>query len=80
MNEKPDCSGFFVARIFHDRAESGICQLLPSAVSSSATDIQNSLNAGFYAHLTKPLGFDLLHTTIQKGAQEADCAPTVCAD
>jgi PAS domain S-box-containing protein len=32
----------------------------------SATDIQNSLDAGFYAHLTKPLDCDLLHATIQK--------------
>ena len=32
----------------------------------SATDIQNSRDAGFYAHLTKPLDFDLLHATIQQ--------------
>jgi hypothetical protein len=32
----------------------------------SATDIQNSLDAGFCAHLTKPLDCDLLHATIQK--------------
>lgn len=37
----------------------------------SAADIQNSRDAGFYAHLTKPLDFDLLHATIQKAAHEA---------
>jgi len=36
----------------------------------SAADIQNSLEAGFYAHLTKPLDFALLHATIQKAASE----------
>jgi len=36
----------------------------------SETDIQNSLDAGFYAHLTKPLDFALLHATIQKAARE----------
>jgi PAS domain S-box-containing protein len=32
----------------------------------SVTDIQNSLDAGFCAHLTKPLDCDRLHATIQK--------------
>jgi PAS domain S-box-containing protein len=45
-----------------------------SAVSisgfGSKTDIQNSRDAGFYAHLTKPLDFDLLHATIQQAARE----------
>jgi CheY-like chemotaxis protein len=36
----------------------------------SDIDLQNSLDAGFYAHLTKPLDFDLLHATIQKAAHE----------
>jgi DNA-binding NtrC family response regulator len=36
----------------------------------SADDIQNSRDAGFYAHLIKPLDFDLLHATIQKAARE----------
>ena len=36
----------------------------------SAADIQKSRDAGFYAHLTKPLDFDLLHATIQKAAHE----------
>jgi CheY-like chemotaxis protein len=36
----------------------------------SATDIQNSLDAGFYAHLVKPLDCDLLHTTIQKAVRD----------
>jgi signal transduction histidine kinase/ActR/RegA family two-component response regulator len=36
----------------------------------SAVDIQNSRDAGFFAHLTKPLDFDLLHATIQKAVQE----------
>jgi len=37
----------------------------------SADDIQNSRDAGFYAHLTKPLDFDVLHATIQQAAREA---------
>jgi CheY-like chemotaxis protein len=36
----------------------------------SATDIQNSLDAGFCAHLTKPLDCDRLHATIQKVVRE----------
>ena len=36
----------------------------------SEIDLQNSRDAGFYAHLTKPLDFDLLHATIQKAAHE----------
>jgi PAS domain S-box-containing protein len=36
----------------------------------SAVDIQNSLDAGFYAHLTKPLDFNLLHATIQEAASK----------
>jgi CheY-like chemotaxis protein len=36
----------------------------------SKTDIQNSRDAGFFAHLTKPLDFDLLHATIQQAAKE----------
>jgi len=48
----------------------------------SATDVQNSLDAGFYAHLVKPLDCDLLHTTIQKavrdgGSQAAPVAGSV---
>lgn len=35
----------------------------------SATDIQNSRDAGFFAHLTKPLDFDLLHATIQQAVR-----------
>jgi PAS domain S-box-containing protein len=38
----------------------------------SATDIQNSRDAGFCAHLTKPLDFALLHETIQEAARERD--------
>jgi hypothetical protein len=37
----------------------------------SVTDIQNSLDAGFCAHLTKPLDCDLLHATIQKAVGDA---------
>ncbi|MEA2736302.1 MAG: hypothetical protein QOE14_2753, partial [Humisphaera sp.] len=37
----------------------------------SATDIQKSREAGFYAHLTKPLDFDLLHATIQQALHQA---------
>jgi hypothetical protein len=36
----------------------------------SAVDIQNSLDAGFYAHLIKPLDFNLLHATIQRAMHE----------
>jgi hypothetical protein len=36
----------------------------------SKTDVQNSRDAGFFAHLTKPLDFDLLHATIQQAAHE----------
>jgi PAS domain S-box-containing protein len=36
----------------------------------SPTDIRNSLEAGFCAHLTKPLDFDFLHATIQKATHE----------
>lgn len=32
-------------------------------------DIQKSREAGFYAHLTKPIDFELLHTTIQQAAR-----------
>lgn len=47
----------------------------------SASDIQNSLDAGFCAHLTKPLEFDLLHATIQNAARDRDlhAAPLVIA-
>jgi len=41
----------------------------------SAADIQNSLDAGFYAHLTKPLDFNVLHATIQKAVRDADSQP-----
>ena len=33
--------------------------------------IQNSRDAGFYAHLAKPLDFDFLLATIQQSAFEA---------
>jgi PAS domain S-box-containing protein len=48
----------------------------------SATDIQESLDAGFYAHLTKPLDFELLHATIQRAAHEGDAlaAPSVVSE
>jgi PAS domain S-box-containing protein len=36
----------------------------------SATDIQNSRDAGMFAHLTKPLNFALLHATIQQAVRE----------
>jgi hypothetical protein len=36
----------------------------------SANDLRNSEDAGFYAHLTKPLDFDLLHATIQRAAHD----------
>jgi CheY-like chemotaxis protein len=49
----------------------------------SKTDVQNSRDAGFYAHLTKPLDFNLLHATIQQaaregGSQAAQSANPVC--
>jgi CheY-like chemotaxis protein len=37
----------------------------------STTDIKESRDAGFYGHLTKPLDFQLLHTTIQHAMQKA---------
>jgi hypothetical protein len=36
----------------------------------SKSDIEKSLEAGFYAHLTKPLNFDLLHMTLQNAVRE----------
>lgn len=47
---------------------------LPAVAMSgfgSADDIQSSRDAGFFAHLVKPLDFDLLHATIQKAVREA---------
>jgi PAS domain S-box-containing protein len=42
----------------------------------SGIDIQNSRDAGFCAHLTKPLDFNLLHATIQKAARDGGSQST----
>jgi PAS domain S-box-containing protein len=59
----PDASGLDLIR-----QVMGVRQIPAVAISGfgSAVDIQNSLDAGFGAHLTKPLDLNLLHATIQQ--------------
>jgi CheY-like chemotaxis protein len=41
----------------------------------SPSDIEASVSAGFYAHLTKPLDFELLHETLQEALRESGSKP-----
>ena len=62
----PDASGHDLVR------ELKKIQDVPAIAISgfgSADDIESSRQAGFFAHLTKPLDFERLHATIQRAAR-----------
>jgi PAS domain S-box-containing protein len=65
----PDRSGHDLVRQIKKMRE------MPAVAISgfgAASDIQESLAAGFCAHLTKPLDFQILHTTIQRAFYGTD--------